>query len=162
MLKFKTVPSKSGGENNRQTNLVEDFVMVPVKSVPHEKPAAKPAGNKSPKNVLIVDDDRHVAEFVADALSDKLGIKAVIVDSALAARIIIAGPEGPFDLVITDMNMGKGMTGLELIRWLEQESPATHAILMSANEISESHVVTFQKPINCETLIAIVRAELEL
>ena len=137
--------------------------MAPTaKPAGHEKAAAKPACNKHIKKVLIVENHREVAELISDILSRELGLKTTMVADALAARLAAKGEEGPFNLAIINMYLEKGMNGLQLIKWLEKESPATHPILMSSYDISESHVITLLKPIEVDTLIKVVRAELGL
>jgi DNA-binding NarL/FixJ family response regulator len=133
-----------------------------AKKATHGKTATKPARNKRPKKVLIVDGHPGVPEYISDVLSGGLGLVTVTANTAEDARLIAMGPKGPFDLVITNMELGKGMNGLELIRWLEKESPATHGMLMSSSEVEDSHVVTFLKPIRPKTLTTFVQAELGL
>ena len=133
-----------------------------AKKATHGKTAAKPTGKKRPKKALVVENHPEVAELIADVLSGELGIKTMTAADALCARIILKGPEGPFDLVITNMYLEKGMNGLQLIQWLEKESPATHSMLISSHDVNESHVVTLRKPIGVKTLITFVKAELSL
>lgn len=79
--------------------------------------------------VMFVDDDVHLLSSLVRALRPKRDVwDMAFVDSAGAA--LKAAAEQPFDVVVTDMSM-PGMNGLELVRSLNDGSPATHCVVLT-------------------------------
>ncbi|MBK7826356.1 response regulator [Nannocystis sp.] len=78
--------------------------------------------------VLVVDDNRHLAENLAELLSDE----GCSVRTAFSAEEALrAAADAHFDLVLTDIRM-PGMNGVELVRLLAQREPTATYLLMTA------------------------------
>jgi DNA-binding NtrC family response regulator len=78
--------------------------------------------------ILIVDDDRETCRFIAELLEqpDREFVLAHEVEHALGlART------GPFDLVISDINLNANLTGLDVLRTFKQAHPAGQVLLIS-------------------------------
>lgn len=78
--------------------------------------------------VLVVDDNRQLAENLAELLSDE-GCSVCTAFSAEEA--LRAAADAHFDLVLTDIRM-PGMNGVELVRLLAQREPTATYLLMTA------------------------------
>lgn len=78
--------------------------------------------------VLVVDDNRQLAENLAELLADE----GCIVSTAFSAEeALLAADMHHFDLVLTDIRM-PGMNGVELVRRLSLRDPTTTFLLMTA------------------------------
>jgi CheY-like chemotaxis protein len=80
-----------------------------------------------PSRILLVDDNPH-GNIARKALLEEQGFAVEAVGSGEDA--LEAFLAGPFDLVVTDLRMKK-MDGLQLIRSIRGERPATPIILLS-------------------------------
>ena len=81
------------------------------------------------RNVLVVDDEKPVADAIAAVLR-KAGYHALVAYDGAGALDVIGG--APVDIVLADLVMS-GMDGATLLRWL-RSAPETHdlpVILMS-------------------------------
>ena len=96
-------------------------------------------------NILVVDDEDLVAGMASVAFK-RLGHDVEIALSGESAlKIIIAkGNSKPFDLVLTDLNMG-GMDGLELIRQAKVLSQTSNTVfwLWSSNAHENEDLLVF-------------------
>jgi CheY-like chemotaxis protein len=84
----------------------------------------------SGKRILVVDDEPRVAFFLSKALEHA--------DQAYDVNVAHSGEEAmeiishaPVDLLVTDLRM-PGISGLELMRWVQGASPRTRTILITA------------------------------
>lgn len=81
------------------------------------------------KRVLLVEDDRHVRDYVAAALESSEGeLEVVATANGREALVRIGAVE--FDLILTDLNMPE-MNGVELVRAVRERFPALPIVLMS-------------------------------
>lgn len=78
--------------------------------------------------VLVVDDEKNIRESIERYLKLE-NIDSVGAENGIAARRILS--EEPFQAVVMDLRM-PGMSGLELLQWLQEEGPRTPAIMISA------------------------------
>ncbi len=78
--------------------------------------------------ILVVDDEKNIRESIERYLKLE-GIETVGAENGIAAQRHLS--EEPFQAVVMDLRM-PGMTGLELLRWLQEEGPRTPAIMISA------------------------------
>lgn len=78
--------------------------------------------------VLLVDDERDLAEACATSLSLAGHKVTVAYDGAEALGIL---SKGPFDLVITDLRMPR-LDGFTFLRWIMSHKPNTKVIVMTA------------------------------
>ncbi|MDA0221682.1 MAG: response regulator, partial [Proteobacteria bacterium] len=79
--------------------------------------------------ILLVEDEAAVRSFAATALRSR-GHRVVEADGPKAALEALAGEEGPFDLLITDVVM-PGMSGPELAQRVREASPAIATLFIS-------------------------------
>ncbi|MDX9859632.1 MAG: response regulator [Rhodospirillales bacterium] len=78
---------------------------------------------------MFVDDDVHLLSSLVRAFRSKRDVwDMAFVESAEAA--LKAAAEDPFAVVVTDMSM-PGMNGLELVRSLNERSPATQCVVLT-------------------------------
>jgi CheY-like chemotaxis protein len=83
-----------------------------------------------PKRILIVDDEPRVGFFLKESLESLgRGYHVTHVDSGEAALAEIA--RQPFELIVTDLRM-PGLNGLELLGRVNDLSPETRSILITA------------------------------
>jgi two-component system, cell cycle sensor histidine kinase and response regulator CckA len=116
------------------------------------------------EKILLVDDDRAVRNVGLQTL-ENYGYEATEADSADSARKIWAEHGGQFDLLITDMVMPGGLTGLDLADLLRVEKPGLKVLLMSGysadlarGEPGRAKGVTFlHKPFSTRALAETVR-----
>jgi DNA-binding response OmpR family regulator len=114
-------------------------------------------------SVLIVEDDREIAELVA-AYLEREGLAAAIVGTAEEAILSVA--ERMPELLLLDLGL-PGADGLELLRYFRERSTAP-VIIVSARESDEDKVVGLglgaddfvSKPFSPKVLAARVKAQL--
>lgn len=119
----------------------------------------------NPPTVLMVDDEA-VSRTVLEYYLKKNGYRALVADSAAAARRHVAdlGPAA-IDCVVTDYKM-PGESGLELLLWLKQNDPALAVVMITATTEREFVTATLRggaddfldKPISEPKLAAAVTA----
>ena len=88
-------------------------------------------------SILLVEDDKAVAELIRTVLNDVAGWGATVVHDAAAAREVFRHVQ--FELLVLDVNL-PGISGLELLTVLSQD-PHWHQlpiILMSADPDQEA------------------------
>jgi signal transduction histidine kinase len=96
----------------------------------HNQPSpgpAVPAGDTTPTNVLVVDDDEMIRQLLDEALNMQ-GYLPVMADCGERALAILG--ERSVDIIITDLSM-PGMDGLELIRRTNVEFPEVPKIIIT-------------------------------
>lgn len=115
---------------------------------------------ESVPQILVVDDNVDLAENLAEALE----LAGAVVDLAANGREAIARIDAKtYDLVLTDMRMPE-VSGIELIRALRAQDPATPVIVMTAYtraaELDEARdngaLDVMEKPIDLEALAQLV------
>jgi signal transduction histidine kinase/CheY-like chemotaxis protein len=80
--------------------------------------------------ILVVEDDNDVRSLVVEQLS-ALGYDVVEAATGQAALDLIASERGPIDLVLTDVVMPGGMSGVELAQTLRTRDPSLKVVLTS-------------------------------
>lgn len=116
------------------------------------------SGLDSPKTraALILDDNPKDREATALVLS-RLGYETVLCDTIKAARA--AMEQQPFDLIISDFDLGAGPNGLDFLTSAAQQTPTARRILMSGKKISAETLpqdISFLgKPISPKTFEAL-------
>ncbi|NNG56426.1 GAF domain-containing hybrid sensor histidine kinase/response regulator [Sphingomonas paucimobilis] len=111
--------------------------------------------------ILIVEDNESVGEHAAQLLRD-LGYETVLVPDAQDALRLLEGASEPFDLVLTDIVMPGGMSGVELARALARSNPELPVVLTSgySDVLAEEGAGDFEllrKPYSMDALGALVR-----
>lgn len=84
--------------------------------------------------ILFVDDDPFILRAMTRAL--ELDFELATAGSAFEA-IDVLDSEGPFKVVVTDINM-PGMDGIELTKVIAERWPGTICIILSGNQESET------------------------
>jgi two-component system, cell cycle sensor histidine kinase and response regulator CckA len=138
----------------------------------HEKKNTAPIAPTEPRGgmetILLVEDAIAVRTLTRNAL-ERHGYKIIEADSAAAALKVWRENRDRIDLVLTDIVMPGGMTGLEMMKKIQEEKPALRAIYTSgysselAGKNSELHegINFLLKPYSPQKLIQAVRAALE-
>ena len=80
--------------------------------------------------ILVVEDERAI-QIALTGLFKKQGYEVVVASSADAA--IVAIQNDSFDLVLTDLALGKGKTGMDVLHACHDERPGTPVILITAH-----------------------------
>ncbi|MFC1532350.1 sigma-54-dependent transcriptional regulator [Thermodesulfobacteriota bacterium] len=88
------------------------------------------------QNILVVDDDRSMREFL-EILLIKEGYQVSLADSGEKGCEILNNHQ--FDLVITDIRM-KGVNGIEVLKKAKQISPETMVVMISAFATADTAV----------------------
>lgn len=87
-------------------------------------------------NILLVDDDRHLAESMAEWLRDQ-GMTVEIANSLETGRAKLAG--GSFELLITDLRLDDG-DGFDLIGWAKRNRPNVVILVVTGFATPETAV----------------------
>ncbi|HEX5044653.1 MAG TPA: sigma-54 dependent transcriptional regulator [Candidatus Polarisedimenticolaceae bacterium] len=117
--------------------------------------------------ILIVEDEKSMRDVLTLTLR-KEGYKVDTVESAVAARERMEKDPG-FDLVITDISMPGGMTGLDLLRHARRSHPEADIVLMTAfgtketaiEALNEGATYYVEKPFDLEELKVVVRKTMD-
>ena len=73
--------------------------------------------------VLIVDDEPHIVELIVEALSERgLNVKSALTDQD--ALTLLERDAHELSLLVTDINLGKGITGFDVARKARELNPA--------------------------------------
>ena len=111
-------------------------------------------------DVLLVEDEPLVREMLSEDLLDA-GLAATCVESA-EAGLSAAERDGPPVVLVTDVNLGPGMNGLQLVVEARRRWPQLAVVLMSGDERNFAHPFTrqfnscFLKPFNPPKLVSAV------
>jgi CheY-like chemotaxis protein len=116
---------------------------------------------------LLVAEDNPVNQMVLDEMLRGEGAEVVLSDNGQQALAAVAGAAQPFDAVLMDVQM-PGMDGLETTRLLARSCPGLPVIGQTAHALQEEMdkclaagmVATLQKPIDLETLVLTLLAQL--
>jgi two-component system cell cycle sensor histidine kinase/response regulator CckA len=90
--------------------------------------SAAPASAIRPLRILVVDDEEPIRRFVQRVLSDAGHQAALAVDGVDA--LAVAKAQGPFDVLLTDVNM-PNMMGDEVARRLRQDDPSLKVLYLT-------------------------------
>ncbi len=99
------------------------------------RPAAKPARTSRVRRVLVMDDDEIVSAVMGGILA-ALGYRTLLTengDSAIESFKKAKACGEPFDVVILDLYVPRGMNGKETIKKLLEIDPEVKAIVTSGN-----------------------------
>jgi two-component system response regulator HydG len=91
--------------------------------------------------VLIVDDEREMAEMIADGLADR-GYDTVAISSGEEARVRLH--QEAFDALVTDLRM-PGVDGLALLAEARQSWPDLPVIVMTAYGAIDSAIASMRR-----------------
>ncbi|MFC1595400.1 sigma-54-dependent transcriptional regulator [Gemmatimonadota bacterium] len=91
--------------------------------------------------ILVVDDEASMREFLTIALG-RMGHEITAVDSS--EKALEEFNNGTFDLVLSDIRMPGGLSGVELLEKLKETDPAIQVILMTAYASVDTAVSAIQ------------------
>jgi PAS domain S-box-containing protein len=119
------------------------------------------------ERILLVDDERIVAEMAQQALT-QLGYEVTATTSSDEAFILYSGAPEAFDVLITDQTM-PGMTGVQLTQAIHGISPTLPVILCTgfsrtiSAEMAEQYGISafLEKPTSTDRLAATIRQVLK-
>jgi signal transduction histidine kinase/CheY-like chemotaxis protein len=94
---------------------------------PIHVPARSAHGSET---ILVVEDEQDVRMLVCESLASS-GYRVLEAASGPEALAVWQALGGAIDLVVTDMTMPDGMTGIDLVRALRRKAPGLKAIYMS-------------------------------
>jgi DNA-binding NtrC family response regulator len=138
-----------------------------MKSIP-PAPTPLPEQTMVPR-VLVVDDDKAMAEMLVTALQSNT-LAAEYVTSGLAALDRLTGPDQEtIDLIVTDVRMGKGMSGIDLCARVHGEFPDIPVIVITAFGSMETAIAAIRagaydfvpKPFDPDELLLRARRAIE-
>jgi two-component system, NtrC family, response regulator PilR len=115
--------------------------------------------------ILVVDDEQSMREFL-EILLTKGGHEVALAADAPSALARLGA--GPFDLVITDLRLGRG-SGLDVLREVKATAPATEVVIMTAFASTENAIQAMKlgaydyvlKPFKVDELKLVVAKALE-
>ncbi len=116
-------------------------------------------------SILVVDDEQSMREFL-EILLQKAGHEVAVEADAASALSRFAA--GAFDLVITDLRLGRG-SGLDILRGVKASSAATEVVMVTAFATTENAVQAMKlgaydyvlKPFKVDELKLVVEKALE-
>ncbi|HEX6852162.1 MAG TPA: ATP-binding protein [Candidatus Polarisedimenticolaceae bacterium] len=138
----------------------------------HAEATAPPAPPSAPRGgsetLLLVEDEPSVRAMIVDVLSP-LGYRVLQASNGVEALDLAQAHEGAIDLVVTDLVMPGGVTGLELGRRLAASRPTTRIVYTSgySAEVGEGlaelveGVNFLTKPYSPQRLARLVRERLD-
>ncbi len=90
---------------------------------------------ETPRRILFVEDERDIAEVVADALSSEGYEVCVAANGRDALDLLRTGI--PFDSVITDVSMPDGVSGIDVAHEAARLNPAAKIIVASGHQLDD-------------------------
>ena len=166
----RSIVEESGGRVEVDSTLGRGSrfaIVLPAEQAPREKPAPPRTSSSAPRaSVLVVDDDEHVREAVGKILA-AAGHRVRFAATVSAAIDALEAPDGPVDLLLTDVVM-PDMPGNELAALLRERHPRLRVLFMSGylddrlsvRGVLASGVHLIHKPFDGPTLLEKVRTVL--
>ncbi len=121
--------------------------------------------------ILVVDDEPNLLELILQVLESQNYEVCCAADGAQAMRAVQRATEenAPFSLLLTDMNLAGGLSGLELLRRIRETAPLLTAVVSSGDRdnqvMDDCRAYGFSraiaKPYRITTLIQTVEEALE-
>jgi len=129
--------------------------------------AAAPAAVGGSETILVVEDEPILREMAHDFLAD-CGYRILEAGSGREALQVWARHRSEIDLLLTDMKMPEGMSGMELAEKMLAELPALHVVftsgysddIVSPEMLARNHARFLPKPYSYADLTQIVRESL--
>jgi two-component system, cell cycle sensor histidine kinase and response regulator CckA len=146
-------------------------VYLPIRAgtaVANPKPALEPVLQRGKETILLAEDDPLVRALVQKVLQ-RAGYRVIQASSGQQALDCWAEHHGEIDLLLTDMIMPEGLTGLDLAQRLRRQKGALKVIIMSgyvspdASEAiaADDGIFYLSKPFENATLTRVVRQRLD-
>jgi len=92
--------------------------------------------------VLVVDDDRFFLAVLGDFVTNRLGLRPVLVQDGASALALLETE--PVDLVLLDILM-PGMDGLEVLRKIKDRRPALPVIMVTGSDVMEHAIAALRE-----------------
>jgi DNA-binding NtrC family response regulator len=112
------------------------------------------APNAKARRILLVDDDPNIRDVFGEALRDRGHTVNTAANHDDAAELL--EPTTPPDLLITDIDLGPGKSGLDLAHHAQTKFPLLPILLMSGHHTSPTQAPLLHKPIRLADLLASV------
>lgn len=113
------------------------------------------------ERVLVIDDEAALADVIGEILEQE-HYAVQTATTFEAARNILH--EERFDLIVSDIGLGREQSGLDLARWVRARTPDTALLIMSGycpdSAETEGGLPFLQKPFNQDQLLHAVRSAL--
>jgi PAS domain S-box-containing protein len=146
-------------------------VFLPASSQPSVLLPANPVSDRirgGSETILLVEDETEVRKVIGKTLR-ALGYKVLEAGNGQAAVVAWQEQDRKVDLLLTDMVMPEGMTGLELAEHLQSLKPGLKAIISSGYSAGipdpelqkKKGIIYLPKPYSVDVLSKIVRQSLE-
>ena len=88
-----------------------------------------------PKTILFVEDEPLLGELMTEALTDKGFEVRTVPDAGGALRYLLSGAD--VDVMFTDIDLGKGMDGVELAKLARELRPTLPIVYASGRRTTE-------------------------
>lgn len=82
---------------------------------------------------LVVDDDEILRKMIAEFLEDRFGVQAMEAENAKQALELIRKYGVKISLIISDVNLGKGLTGFDINAYCKMTIPEVPVIMASGH-----------------------------
>jgi DNA-binding NtrC family response regulator len=120
----------------------------------------------TPLNILIVDDDRTTLDLLEEALATE---KHTITSAQNGEEALQLGRSQSFDVVISDIKMGLGVSGIDVLKSFKQITPTADVVLMTAFGSMETAIEAVKagaydyisKPFRLEEILLILERLIE-
>ncbi|HEY9175072.1 MAG TPA: ATP-binding protein [Verrucomicrobiae bacterium] len=144
-------------------------IAQPPEPVGVETPIAATGPVRGGKQTLLIVEDEPVLREMAVEMLGSFGYQIVAVGSGVEALGVWQERDGKFDLLLTDMVLPEGMSGLELAAQLRARKPNLKTIFISgyglddvgSDTVRELQGRFLQKPYSSETLARAIREFLD-
>ena len=122
---------------------------------------------KTPPLILVVDDDARTRRFVRAVVAYAMTSVGTVADVIEAenfsgAHSSASGAARPIDLLITDIRLGMGKSGVELARDLSSTNLRMRILLMSGTDVLENDLPKewhfLAKPFRMSDMVELVKA----
>jgi DNA-binding NtrC family response regulator len=114
------------------------------------------------RTVLVVDDDEFVLRFCANVLADLRGTHVLEATNGNQAIDVATHYHGGIELLVSDIMMPGGVSGLDLAEYLTSSRPEIKVLLMSGHWVEEFTIKTawhfLAKPFRPSDLLGKVEA----
>jgi len=122
----------------------------------HHKELKPPSAPPTGRTILVVEDSHLLLDLLKSFLSDE-GHEVLIAPDAPDALELLSTLPVPPDLLIADLRLGSGMSGLHLIETALDRWPGMKGILMSGEHVATTtRYGTIGKPFRAEELLALI------
>ena len=106
---------------------------------------------------LVVDDDAQLRHLVA-AVLERHGATVFTAGSAADALALMRSRDEAFDIIVTDVQMGRGLNGIELVEQIRRSRPGIAVLVISGEadwrqETAQKSMPFLMKPFSVRNLM---------